>query len=62
MIIKSVPMSWLIAEQHRLDCGPFTSGSIEARNRLKRLNTQPLVSLTRNGLAGMYHVGMDKGP
>ncbi|XZE45220.1 methylation-associated defense system restriction endonuclease subunit S MAD5 [Pirellulaceae bacterium SH467] len=60
LIIKQIPASWLIAEQHRLDCGPFTSGGIEARNRLKRLKTEPLVTLTRNGLAGIYHVGMDK--
>lgn len=60
MIVKSIPSSWLVAEQHRLDCGPFTSGRIEARNKLATLRTEPLRQLTRGGLAGMYHVGMDK--
>jgi type I restriction enzyme S subunit len=60
VIVRSIPSSWLVAEQHRLDCGPFTSGRIEARNKLATLRTDPLRLLTRGGMAGMYHVGMDK--
>lgn len=60
MILRSVPSSWLAAEQHRLDCGPFTSGRIEARHKLSALHTEPLRNLTRGGMAGMYHVGMEK--
>ncbi len=60
MIVKSIPSSWLVAEQHRLDCGPFTSGRIEARNKLANLRTDRLRQLARDGMAGMYHVGMDK--
>ncbi len=60
MIVKSIPASWLVAEEHRLDCGPFTSGRIEARNRLKAVKSERLVDLTLGGMEGMYHVGMDK--
>jgi type I restriction enzyme S subunit len=62
MKVASVPFSWIAQEEHRLDCGPFTTGGIEARKRLERggFNKDPLVALTRGGLDGMYHVGMDK--
>ena len=62
MIIKSVPSSWLIEEEHRLDCGPFVKGSIEARKTLENLqyDKQFLVDLTLNGINGIYHVGQEK--
>ena len=62
MIIKTIPYSWIVEEQRRFDCGPFTRGGIEAKKALERasLPKEPLVSLTADGLAGMYHVGMDK--
>lgn len=58
--IKAVPISWIRQWESRLDCGPYMSGAIEARELLKRMKTAPLVTLTRNGIKGMYHVGMDK--
>jgi type I restriction enzyme S subunit len=62
MKTKSVPISWVISEEHRFDCGPFTRGGIEAKKTLEGLNVpkKKLSELTLGGLDGMYHVGMDK--
>ena len=62
MIIKTVPSTWLIQEEHRLDCGPFLKGSIEAKKKIEGLCYKKchLVDLTKNGIKGMYHVGQDK--
>lgn len=57
-----VPVSWVVEEGHRFDCGPFTRGGIEARKALEssKFPKDRLVELTAGGLSGMYHVGMDK--
>lgn len=49
--IKAVPSSWLENNGRRLDCGPYMSGAVEARELLKRHKTEPLKTLTveRNG-------------
>ncbi len=62
MKIKEVPISWVIGEQYRLDCGPFTRGGIEAKKTLESLRVPKsnLVDITLGGISGMYHVGMDK--
>lgn len=62
MIVKTIPSTWLIEEEHRLDCGPFVKGGIEARKTIEGLRYQKdhLVDLTENGINGMYHVGQDK--
>lgn len=60
MKIREIPSSWIIEEEYRLDCGPYTSGRIEALKTLDRVSSNRLVELTKNGIAGMYHVGMDK--
>ncbi|NWH05317.1 hypothetical protein [Desulfobacter latus] len=62
MIVKTIPNTWIIEEGHRLDCGPFVKGSIEARKTLEALpcRKEPLADLTRSGMSGMYHVGQDK--
>ena len=62
MIVKSIPFSWIADEEHRLDCGPFTRGGIEAKKLLERssLPKNRLIDITQDGIAGMYHVGMDK--
>ena len=62
MIVKTISSTWLVEEEHRLDCGPFVKGSIEARKTLEALKCRkdPLVSLTCGGLTGMYHVGQEK--
>lgn len=62
MIVKTIPSTWLIEEEHRLDCGPFVKGGIEARKTIEGLRYQKdhLIDLTENGINGMYHVGQDK--
>ncbi|GAB2936984.1 restriction endonuclease subunit S [Micromonospora polyrhachis] len=62
MIVKRIPFSWIAEEEHRLDCGPFTRGGIEAKKRLEAssLQKEDLIDLTTGGATGMYHVGMDK--
>jgi len=62
MKIKAVPITWVIGEQHRFDCGPFTRGGIEAKKTLESLRVpkSKLVDVTLGGMSGMYHVGMDK--
>lgn len=62
MIVKTIPSTWLIEEEHRLDCGPFVKGAIETRKKLQALacHKDRLVDLTYGGLSGMYHVGQDK--
>lgn len=62
MIVKAIPSTWLIEEEHRLDCGPFVKGGVEARKAIERLHypKNRLADLTMNGVSGMYHVGQDK--
>lgn len=62
MIVKTIPSSWLIEEDHRLDCGPFVKGSLEACKKIEGLHCHKdqLVDLTQDGLKGIYHVGQDK--
>jgi len=62
MIVKTIPSTWLIEQEHRLDCGPFVKGAIETRRKIQTLACEKdhLVDLTLGGLSGMYHVGQDK--
>jgi len=62
MIIRTIPSTWIAEEEHRLDCGPFVKGAIEARKRIESLKypKDHLVELTRDGINGIYHVGQDK--
>lgn len=62
MIVKTIPSTWLIEEEHRLDCGPFVKGGVEARKTIEGLRypKDHLVDLTKDGINGMYHVGQDK--
>jgi type I restriction enzyme S subunit len=55
--IKAVPSTWLESNGRRLDCGPYLSGAIEARELLKKHRTSPLKDLT----AG-YNGGIFNGP
>jgi len=61
MIIKTIPSTWIIEEEHRLDCGPFVKGSVEARKTIEALPCPKnhLVDVTKGGINGMYHVGQD---
>jgi len=62
MISKSIPLSWLVEEGRRLDCGPFVKGSIEARKKIESLDIDKtrLRCVTKNGKEGIYHVGQEK--
>jgi type I restriction enzyme S subunit len=62
MIIKTIPSTWIIEEEHRLDCGPFVKGSVEARKTIEALPClkNRLVDVTKDGINGIYHVGQDK--
>lgn len=62
MIVKTIPSTWLIEEEHRLDCGPFVKGGIEARKTIEGLRypKDRLSDLTKGGIEGIYHVGQDK--
>ena len=55
---KAIPSSWLESNGRRLDCGPYMSGAIEARELLKSLSAkkEPLQILT----TGIYHAGRER--
>jgi type I restriction enzyme S subunit len=61
-LLKKIPSTWIIEEEHRLDCGPFVKGSVEARKTIEALpcSKNRLVEVTKDGIDGMYHVGQDK--
>ena len=52
---KVVPSSWIEHNGRRLDCGPYVSGAIEARELLSQLNTTPLSELTTGHKGGIYN-------
>ncbi len=62
MRVKKIPYSWILDFEHRLDCGPFTSGGLEAKKAIETASCvkDRLQDLTVNGIDGIYHVGMDK--
>ena len=43
---KTIPSRWLEENGRRLDCGPYMSGAIEAKELLTKLDTSPLHQLT----------------
>jgi type I restriction enzyme S subunit len=53
--VKAVPSSWLEDNGHRLDCGPYLSGAIEAREQLKKHDSEPLSSVTTS----IFHAGRE---
>ncbi|MGV6826696.1 MAG: hypothetical protein ACWA5Q_06945 [bacterium] len=57
--VKVVPVSWIENEGCRLDCGPYMSGAIEARELLKKLSMRKdvLQDLTLNGINGIINPG-----
>lgn len=52
---KAVPSTWLEKNGRRLDCGPYLSGVIEARELLLKHTTEPLSNVT----TGIYHAGRE---
>ena len=55
MQIKTIPSKWLENNGRRLDCGPYMSGAIEARELLRHLHTEPLKNLTAGHNGGIYN-------
>ncbi|WP_439098802.1 methylation-associated defense system restriction endonuclease subunit S MAD5 [Allochromatium vinosum] len=54
---KAVPSKWLENNGRRLDCGPYMSGAVEAKELLKKHRTEPLCDLTTG-----YNGGIFNGP
>ena len=56
---KGVASSWLERDGRRLDCGPYMSGSLEARVRLETMRAPKarLQDLTLGGIAGLVNAG-----
>ncbi|MCB1878165.1 hypothetical protein Q2E61_03640 [Microbulbifer thermotolerans] len=57
--IKTVPSSWIEKEGRRLDCGPYMSGAMEARELLRQLSARKdhLQELTDGGISGIINAG-----
>lgn len=51
----TIPSKWLENNGHRLDCGPYMSGAIEAMETLKQHDTEPLYSLTTGHNDGIFN-------
>lgn len=52
---KVVPSTWIEHNDRRLDCGPYVSGAIEAKELLSHLPTVPLNELTDGFKGGIYN-------
>jgi len=52
---KAIPSIWLEHNGRRLDCGPYMSGAIEAKELLKKHRTEPLGSLTTGHNSGIFN-------
>lgn len=53
--IKVIPSKWIVNDGFRLDCGPYLSGAMEARELLSKHHTECLDSLTRGYGGGIYN-------
>lgn len=56
---KAIPSTWIESEGRRLDCGPYMSGAIEARQQLEKLSVKKerLCNLTERGISGIVNAG-----
>jgi len=52
---KVVPSTWLENNGRRLDCGPYMSGAVEARELLSHFETAPLSTLTAGHNNGIFN-------
>ena len=59
MKVKTIPSSWMRLDGRRLDCGPYMSGALEAKIRLKELRCAKdrLVDICKGGTAGLINAG-----
>jgi type I restriction enzyme S subunit len=57
--IKAVPSSWIEKQGRRLDCGPYMSGAMEAREILRQLPARKdhLQDLAEGGISGIINAG-----
>ncbi|GAB7081905.1 restriction endonuclease subunit S [Megalodesulfovibrio paquesii] len=53
--MKAVPSTWLESNGRRLDCGPYMSGAVEAKELLKKMKAESLSSLTSGHNGGIYN-------
>ena len=53
--VKAIPSAWLENNGRRLDCGPYMSGAVEAKELLKKHNTEQLADITD----AIYHAGRE---
>ncbi len=52
---RVVPSIWIEHNGRRLDCGPYVSGAIEAKELLSHMSTTPLIELTDGHKGGIYN-------
>jgi len=52
---KAIPSTWLEHNGRRLDCGPYLSGAMEARELLKKHKTENLNTVTSGYKGGIYN-------
>lgn len=53
--VKVIPSEWIRSDGHRLDCGPYLSGAIEAKELLRKLENEPLEEIS----SGIFHAGRE---
>lgn len=56
---KVIPSTWIERQACRLDCGPYMSGALEARELLAKLPVKKdhLQDLTKGGISGIINAG-----
>ena len=52
---RAIPSTWLENNGRRLDCGPYMSGAVEAKELLKRHENEALKSLTAGHNGGIFN-------
>lgn len=52
---RTIPSSWLMNNGRRLDCGPYMSGAVEAKELLNKHKTERLSNVT----ADIFHAGRE---
>ena len=58
-LVKTVPSIWIEHNSRRLDCGPYVSGAIEAKELLNQIPARKdrLQDLTEGGVSGIINPG-----
>lgn len=54
MKIKTIPSSWLEINGRRLDCGPYMSGALEAKETIEKIDHDKLSDLTCGYSGGIF--------